>query len=693
MDVAERVPVWAPVVAWALCLVLALGVLVLAPTHLACEMPKLREAAAAGTPYRFFALSSDGSREALAALHIVFLCGLLAFAIAPSGRRMIGRMLGVSVLLGAWEIMLVVAAVFFTGGAGFAPPHMSIAALGLLLFLSGIGLGLETLLEKLASPKAPVVVVFGVGGLLGVVAFGVVGVASARNYARVDYTRAGRYVLSPATVALLERLATRVKVTTLFVPRGPAYETLRREVTDILDEYTRVCSRIEVSHLDPRLQLTATRELLNRLEGRAIQPEYNSVIFECYDTGRAMKVSAHEMLQMAAPEQRGDGGERGVAEAQPSFRIAAESVFHQALSVVSTTKPVRLYFVVGHGEKPRAVGERSPRMTEEEYEQELKFWDTDLLESELKRRYYRIRTLDLDELEGDAGIPEDCDVLVISGPWFPFTVGARRRQVKPFSRRHADIVRSYLQRGGRAFVMIDPVGEDNASKIRPLLNVLREYGVEVGIKEFVLDEVTEYVKGRFGTMVPHARPSDLIMPDLPKDYETVDRAGRKDRDLHPSVRALLGWPMAVPYCAEISTKPVEGLRHTRLLTTSARAWLHPVDGEFRGPIGPRRERALAVAVEKRVGGEPLLVVLGSSNMFIQPFYRHRNLADNGEFARQVLAWLAGSTEMLAVPTRATEAAYGRTDTETIRAVSFVSVVVIPSIFVLVGAVVWMGRRK
>jgi len=687
---ADKHPILALALVWALCLLITVSAVVLGPVYLFNEIPAAEKAG-----YRFLDISYGWSREILAVLHVVFLFGMLGYAMVPAGRRLVARMTGLSVVLGIWEILLSLAAAFLTEHIRLTPQHMTVTALGALLLLGGVGLSLDPIFKKPTSPKTPVVLIFTVASAVGVVAFALIATLNVRYYARVDYTRAGRYSLPPATVKLLGQLRSTVRITTVFVVRELKHDALKREVTDILDEYARVSPRIEVRHLDLRREPKAVKDLVERLKARDIQLEENAVIFECEDTGRVMQVPCHEMIQSVG---RGKVEERPGPE-QPRLRFLGDRVFHQVLSIVTARKTTKLYFVVGHGEKPDAVGPPTPAMERGEHEQMSKVFGTEFFEAGLRRRYFRLETINLDMVDEGKGIPEDCDVLVIAGPWCTYMASRWGEQnMQRFTRKQAAMVRKYLERGGRAFIMIDPVSPFWKRMIRPLLALLGDYGVAVDVDQVVGDWHDVPQPGPYGTTVVVEQPTYRFFAKVVKDVKAIDAHGAETLDFHPCIRALRAWPRVFAVeCAAMTTRPVPGLRHARLLTTSRKGWLQPLPGPTRAPRpgDPKRQRrrTIAVAVEKAKTGDPVMVVLGSSNMFIQWSIRYGKVADNEEFAQQVLAWLAGSSEELAVEPKATEVAYGQVDAGTIRALRFTSVGVIPSVFILVGVLVWLSRRK
>jgi ABC transporter family protein len=666
---------------WALCLLTALAVLGLGPAYLILEAPKLAD----GGP-QFMQLSPGATREILAAVHLLFIGGMLAFATLPLGRRLAARMTGVAMVLGGIEVLLSVGAVFLAEKAQYAPPHMAVSALGALLLLGGAGLNMDAVLARLKSPKAPVVFVFVAAVLVGVVGYALIGLLNTSYYARIDYTRAGRYTLPAPTARLLGGLDKHVRISTVLTGRSEADHVLRREVIDIFDEYARASGHIEVRHISLAADPRAASELVERLRQHKLTLERKAVVFECPETGRVMQVPAHEILQSV----KGGAGGR-------IHRFMGDAVFHQALAVVTNQRPLKIYFVIGHGEKPQAVGRRPRGMSKVEYEKKRLGFGIDFFLQELRRRYYDIRALDLNKVKPDVGVPVDCDVLVIGGPWYARVAEEwGRTDMAPFVAKQVKVVKDYLERGGRVFAMIDPVGPGYVRRIAPLLGLLKDYGVTVDVDNVVYDQRLVQEVGPYGERVARSEPSLFFSVNFIQDYTTVGPEGTTT-DVHPSVRTLGPLPLIAIECAEVNTTVTPGLRHTRLLCSSKKAWLRPQPEPGRpardGNPDDQRRRSLGVAVEDRKTGDPVMVVLGTSNMFIQGIVRFNNFARNDELGLKLVAWLAGSREELAVEPRPTELAFGHAEADDIRAMRLVTVLVVPSIFVLLGIVIWIGRRR
>lgn len=707
----SRAPAWTQALMWALCAAMAACVFLLGPAYLIGE---------AGDPSDVLAVSRGGLREALAAAHVLFVLAMMGAAMWPPARPLVGPASAVAAFLGLLEMLFAVAAVSLVEGAAFGLPHMTVTALGALLLLAAAGLNVEGVVERLRLPKTPVALIFVAAMVTALAAFGLIGALNNRYYARVDYTRTGRHSVPEPTRELLAGLEHDVRITTLCDVREPHHEILQRRVTDVLEEYARISDRVMVEHIDHLRELTAASRLKQRLAARrfgladAAALETNSVIFECPQTGRVMIVHAGEMIERAGARAASSASIRPAAPDEPAAepRFIGDGIFHEALAVVTSDQVANVYFVVGHGEKPEAVGapparsllDRDYAQRKRDYEQVEQQLSTALFEQALRRRYFRLRRLDLDEV-GPDGVPADCDVLVIAGPWNRTVADNWGRQVigpdktpfmKPFTRKHAGLIRRYLERGGRALVMVDPVGPEYRARILPLLALLRRYGVRVDTRQVIRDEIVMVQRPldlREGTLGEEVEATQSSRVFFPRRARTDGEPDAEPGQYHPAVRALGRRPVAVVECAPVLTDEQPGIRHVDLLTTSDRAWTYPV-GRVGEPEGRRRgSYTVAAAVEDATSGRPVMVVIGCSNLFIRPVLRFPGGTANARFGRRVLAWLAGSAGRPGVEPRPTSATYGHADAADIRAARFVAVLVIPSVVVLAGALVWLARRK
>ena len=88
-----------------------------------------------------------------------------------------------------------------------------------------------------------------------------------RHFQRFDLTRTRQYSLSPQTTNLLQDLDTDITVTT-FYSAGSAQSGLLQRVDDLLAEYTRRSTRIDVKHIDPAASPELRDKYITKLKTR-----------------------------------------------------------------------------------------------------------------------------------------------------------------------------------------------------------------------------------------------------------------------------------------------------------------------------------------------------------------------------------------------------------------------------------------
>ena len=111
----------------------------------------------------------------------------------------------------------------------------------------------------------------------------------------------------------------------------------------------------------------------------------------------------------------------------------------------------RIYFVQGHGERETtSADERTGYNT---------------MAAALARDNFSVESLVLAQ---QAGVPEDASVVVIAGPTTDY--------LEP----ELDMLRTYLDGGGKLIMLLDPPGNASAPPLTGLVALAREWGIEVG---------------------------------------------------------------------------------------------------------------------------------------------------------------------------------------------------------------------
>ena len=135
------------------------------------------------------------------------------------------------------------------------------------------------------------------------------------------------------------------------------------------------------------------------------------------------------------------------AEGSASLSFIGEAKLTEATLKVSEETQAAVYFLAGHGELGIAG---SPEGALNRFV------------AELRRDNYRVESLNLLRARS---VPADCDVLVIAGP------GAR------FQEQEVDLLRAYLEQGGKMFVLLRPKAMLGSAE--GLDNLLADYNVKI----------------------------------------------------------------------------------------------------------------------------------------------------------------------------------------------------------------------
>ncbi len=118
---------------------------------------------------------------------------------------------------------------------------------------------------------------------------------------------------------------------------------------------------------------------------------------------------------------------------------------------VTTGRSPKAYFVQGHGERDTLGNDRTGYTS---------------VVDVLKRDNYTVEKVALAQMAD--GVPADASVLVIAGPTTDY--------LKP----EVDAIRTYLRKGGKALVMLDPIIGEGTHPTPLVEGLLKEWGISVG---------------------------------------------------------------------------------------------------------------------------------------------------------------------------------------------------------------------
>jgi len=269
---------------------------------------------------------------------------------------------------------------------------------------------------------------------------------------------------------------------------------------------------------------------------------------------------------------------------------------------------------------------------------------------------YQAEPLNLTEA---ADVPDDLAVLVIAGP------------VKPLFANEVDAIGRYLDKGGRAVVMIDPGTE---SGLEPLL---LKWGAKLG-DDLVVDPNPAAKARGYGADAP------LVSQLEPHPITNPLRGGA----------ALMFWwvrsvaPAVQPGVGTVTTLALTGATSWAEVSFKTGGEVEKNDDDIPGPV------PIAVAINKTTPGgknpEARLVVIGDSSFATNRFYA---IGGNSDFFANAVSWVMGDDEHIALRPKARGSTRVALTERELYGIVFFSVNLLPLCIMGFGFSVWAVRRR
>ncbi len=314
------------------------------------------------------------------------------------------------------------------------------------------------------------------------------------------------------------------------------------------------------------------------------------------------------------------------------------------LKVTQTTQPA-IYFTTGHGEL-------NP--------QDFQNGGLSAVEDYLKQINYKVDVLNLATISDT--LPADTSAVIIAGP------------TKKFSPENDKLLNAYLNGGGRVLLMMNPntdLGLDET---------LKAWGVQLE-NDLVLEPKANY----------YGNAPIPVFGKFPDSPVTKDMQG-----------------LAVFFPGARSMKKVEGTDKdlTALFTTTAQACaktdfakltdqtqLQCADGDAQGPF----DVGYAIEGAGSGGAHPdaraRLIVLGNATFSTNQWLNNPDAAGNQQIIRNMINWLAGQEQLIAIPPRDTSVRRLGVLTESeINLIFITSVGLVPLAALVIGGLLWWRRR-
>jgi hypothetical protein len=483
----------------------------------------------------------------------------------------------------------------------------------------------------------------------GVLAAGMIAVCANvlvhRFYARWDWTSAGLYTLSDATLQTLHSLGAPVDVIVFLSASDP----LHLSVEHMLAAYGAETKLIKPRFVDPDR---------SPAEFIALEKEYGIVAGKTED-GRVVTDASIVIAQ---------GGNHWFVttedmvvfdEKDNRARPILEQALTEGIRNVLTKEKALVCFTTGHQEISADDG--GPRGLAE-----LKF--------RIQKDNYDTKTVDLVSPEKSETL-EGCRVVIVPGPDVAFTAPAAAR------------LEAYFQRGGNLFLLLNPVLDDgNRIRETGLERVLALGGLELG-HDFVVERAPEFRMPQglgetyFATPLPHAITAGLIQDDVARfrPLLTAAQSVRKTKD--SIAKALL-----------VTSKEAFSVQDIRPFVEEGRA-VDKRSGDQAGPF------AVAAAVERPLGDDSKekhgarMVVVGSANVAFCQSWRDATLNGDRLFTESVVAWLAAKPAIVSVPEKPSHPAGLSLTEDSLSEVLRYVLIYMPGTALLLGGFILYRRRS
>jgi len=326
---------------------------------------------------------------------------------------------------------------------------------------------------------------------------------------------------------------------------------------------------------------------------------------------------------------------------------ATEKKLTNAILKVSKEKKKVVYFLKGHGEKGLDdTGRRGFNVVKEE----------------LENNNYEPKSLLLAE---EDEVPGDCSLLVAAGPQKEYLV------------KELSMIRDYLDRGGKAFFLLDP------GVYSGLEGIAASWSVVLG-DDFVVD--ASGIGSLFG--VSYAMPIISTYGNHP---------------ITKDLRVMSFYPLA--RSVSLSKQSKAGIQGTELAKTSPQSWaerdLTPLKAKAKPPrFDPKTDKKGPISLAVAVSGEPRttspagkktrLVVFGDSDFADNQFFKQQA---NGDLFLNCINWLTEEEELISIRPKSPEFNPLQLTKNQAKTIFWLALIIYPAVVLITGVSIWWRRKR
>ncbi len=466
---------------------------------------------------------------------------------------------------------------------------------------------------------------------------------------RIDLTPGKAYTLSTTTREILRDLGDVVTIK-FFASRElpPQVELVRRDVEDLLADYAASAGdNLQLLRYNPSSENQADVQEAEQVQIPAIQ--FNVLGQEEFQVRQGYLGIAIQYADQTATV--------------PFVTQTEDLEYRLTSAILAMTEPERpvVGFLVGHGEADIA-GEASGI-------------------AGILGQNYDVSTVNLGT--GGTGVPDSVRVLVIAGPETPFTEAEGR------------LLSEFLDRGGNLLLMMQQVTIDETQMFpnpapHPVLDtVLAGYGMRV-VEGMVID-----MRSNGRVTLPSSSGMSFVVP-----YPLWPIVVPTSR--HAMVSGLSG--VLLPWASPLDLSGADTTTVTPLLATTEfgqhLTGSHPLSAQFDWrsvATDLKRYPVAAAALPGRPGSDPdaqggRLVLVGDADFATNRFLGGE--AGNALFLTNAVDWLAQDESLIQIRSKLRQPPPLLYASERVRdAAKYGNLIGVPLLFVLIGAVRLVRRRK
>ena len=459
---------------------------------------------------------------------------------------------------------------------------------------------------------------------------------SFNHYARADFSRSQKFVLSEQTKRVLRELKKTVRVIVFFSPSVRSPETaLFPDVQNLLKELIfSGRNKIEVEYVDPTRNLSRARELQELYKFSASE----NVLILDYD-GRSKFVPVAEMADFDV-----DALESGEQPRLLAFK--GEQALTNGMIALINPERLKVYFLQGHGEPE--IGKGTPLAVFKDY---------------VERQNVSATPLSLASLDA---VPADCAALMIVSPQLDL------------EQRETEILEKYWKEKGRLFILLDP-----KAKTPRLHASLRQAGVAA-----LDNRVLRIVRLPFATGILR----DVTAEFLPKNAITKRMAGISL--LLPGTTQSLGIDSGQAQSAGVQIWPLirasdEFWGESEYVVTEKKGVRYDEGKDAGQPLYLALAAARGGVKDERVEVETAkLIAVGSCEFVLDAALNQQGL----DFLLSSMNWLLDRGQLTGVMPKTVKHFSLRLSDAQLGSMALYTMVIMPAIAALAGMVVWWRRR-